>query len=268
MTKVKATLDFKQFLLYLIAIPGLFVVALRGLGGITRSIAPDLPIDIRTIIVELLITIPIFLVFRKVILQGEKHFLTKLRFFFCFLYLGIPFLIHAGMNIWGHEIKSGFGNILLAVLAAFTVGLCEELIFRGVIFNKLQVILSGRKNVFLISALVSSCVFGLIHYENLLEQTFIGTTMQVYFAFGMGLYFCGVYLFAGTLLIPILLHGIVDAGVFLLVSNDTVTATSFNWFYMGLSTAILIIGLILLIVYGRKGPFIKNLSFTIDSDLF
>jgi hypothetical protein len=101
-------------------------------------------------------------------------------------------------------------------------------------------------------------VFGLIHFENLIEQSLIGTTMQVYFAFAIGLCFCGIYLFSGTLLIPILLHGIVDTGVFLLAVNNNATATSFNWVHMALSTAILIIGLVLMIVYEKKGPMAKK----------
>ena len=155
----KKGLDYKQLLLYLIVIPVGFIAALRGLGWLGRTIAPDMSLDIRRIIIELLIAIPVFLIFKQTIQQGEKHILTPLRFLFCFLYLGIPFFVHAGMNIFGHEIKSGFANILLAVLGAFAVALCEELIYRGVIFNKVQELLSGRKNVFLISALLSSCVF-------------------------------------------------------------------------------------------------------------
>ena len=84
--------------------------------------------------------------------------------------------------------------------------------------------------------------------------------MQVYFAFAIGLFFSGIYLFSGTLLIPILLHGIVDAGVFLLAVNSNATATSFNWVHMALSTAILIIGLVLLIIYEKKGPMTKRIS--------
>ena len=37
-------------------------------------------------------------------------------FLFCFLYPGIPFFVQTGMNIFSHEIKSGFGNILFAVM--------------------------------------------------------------------------------------------------------------------------------------------------------
>lgn len=254
MIEIKRNLDCKQLLLYLIVIPLCFIVTLRGLGWAVKANAPDLSLDIRTIIVELLIAVPVFLAFRKTIMQGEKHILTLPRFLFCFLYLGIPFFFHAGMNIFGHEIKSGFGNVLFAGVGAFSVGLCEELIFRGVIFNKLQELLSGRKNVFLVSALVSSCVFGLVHFENLIEQTFISTVMQVYFAFATGLCFCGIYLFSRTLLIPILLHGIVDTGVFLLIVNDNETAVSLDWMKMGLSTAILIIGLVLMIIYEKKDP--------------
>ena len=250
--------DLKQMLLYLVVIPLCFIAALRGLGWISRVVAPDLSLDVRRIIIELLIAIPVFLLFKQTIAAGEKHILTVLRFLFCFLYLGIPFLVQAGMNIFGHEIRSGFANIVFTVLGAFSVGLCEELFYRGVIFNKVQALLSGRKSVFLVSALLSSCVFGLTHFENLIEQSLIGTVMQVYYAFGMGLCFCGIYLFSGTLLIPILLHGIVDAGSFLLLVNRDAKATSFNWVTVGLSTLDLVVGLVLLIIYEKKGAMAKK----------
>ena len=248
----KRGLNYEQIILYLIVIPIGFIAVLRGLGWICRTIAPDLSVDISRIIIELLIAVPVFLVFKQTIQQGEKHILTPLRFLFCFLYLGIPFLVHAGMNIFGHEIQTGFANVLPAVLGAFAVAFCEELIFRGVIFNKVQGLLSGRKNVFLIAALLSSCAFGLVHFGNLIEQSLIGTVMQVYFAFATGLCFCGIYLFSGTLLVPILLHGIVDTGSFLLVENADATAASFDWIKMGLSTLILVIGLVLLIIYEKR----------------
>lgn len=258
MSENKKSLDHKQLLLYLIVIPVGFIAALRGLGWLSRTAVPDMSQDIRRILIEMLIAVPVFLLFKQTIQQGEKHILTPLRFLFCFLYLGIPFFVHAGMNIFGNEIKSGFGNILLTALGAFAVGLCEELIYRGVIFNKMQELLSGRKNIFLVSALLSSCVFGLTHLGNLIEQSLIGTAMQVYFAFATGLCFCGIYLFSGTLLVPILLHGIVDTGSFLLITNKDATAVSFDWIKMGMSTLILAIGLVLLIIYEKKGPMSKK----------
>ncbi len=64
--------DYKQLLLYLILIPICFIAALRGLGWLIKAVAPDLSLNIRNIIVELIIAIPVYLIFRKIILQGEK----------------------------------------------------------------------------------------------------------------------------------------------------------------------------------------------------
>ena len=254
----KKGLDYKQLFLYLIVIPIGFIAVLRGSGWLSRTIAPDLSLDIRRIIIELLIAVPVFLTFKQTIQQGEKHILTPLRFLFCFLYLGIPFLVQAGMNIFGHEIKNGLSDILRSILAALMVGLCEELVFRGVVFNKLQVVFSGARNLYLISALLSSCSFGLVHLVNALDQSWIGTITQVYFAFATGMCFCGIYLFSGTLWIPVLLHGITDASTFLLVVNENATAASFDWIKLGLATLNLFIGLVLLIIYEKKGPMSKK----------
>ena len=85
MSENKKPLDYKQLLLYLILIPLCFIVALRGLGWAIKTIAPDLSLNIRNMIVDLIIAIPVFLIFRKTIRQGEKHILTVPRFLFCFL---------------------------------------------------------------------------------------------------------------------------------------------------------------------------------------
>jgi hypothetical protein len=57
---------------------------------------------------------------------------------------------------------------------------------------------------------------------------------------------------------PVHSSNIVDTGVFMLAVNNNATATSFNWVHMALSTAILIIGLVLMIVYEKKGPMAKK----------
>ena len=111
---------------------------------------------------------------------------------------------------------------------------------------------SGRKNAFILATIISSVAFAMIHFFNLFEQTLIGTIMQVYFALAIGVCYVGIYMLSGTLLIPVLLHGIVDAGVFLLVTDNNAVANSVNWIQMGLSTLILVEGIVLVIIFQKK----------------
>lgn len=88
-------------------------------------------------------------------------------------------------------------------LAIFTLGLsvaagvCEELIFRGYLLQALT------EHVGLTFAvLISSALFGLCH----LYQGFF----HVIRTFVIGIIFCLIYIFSETLIIPIILHVIVD----------------------------------------------------------
>ena len=92
----KKGLDCKQLLLYLIVIPVGFIAALRGLGWLSLTIAPDMSLNIRRIIIELLIAVPVFLIFKHTIQQGEKHILTPLRFLSAFFILGFLSLFMPG----------------------------------------------------------------------------------------------------------------------------------------------------------------------------
>lgn len=95
-------------------------------------------LQVAYIAVELLIALVVYWTFRKTIRLGEKHILTVSRFLFCFLYLGIPCLAHFGMNLLGGNLKKGFAEVLIAAFRGLSVGVCEELVFRGLSFNKLQ----------------------------------------------------------------------------------------------------------------------------------
>ena len=97
----------------------------------------------------------------------------------------------------------GVGALSLYLLHYVLVAAAEELTFRGLVFSVLT-----KKYSFLISALISSFLFGIIHYGNLVnpDQTFDGITSQVILAFGIGMYFCGSLLRSGSLIAPIVIH--------------------------------------------------------------
>ena len=86
------------------------------------------------------------------------------------------------------------------------VGALEELIFRGGLLNTM--IRAGRQTTsgLYAAAALSSLVFALCHYMNLVYTPFLETTVQVYNAFCLGLLFCAVYLRCKNLWVCVSLH--------------------------------------------------------------
>ena len=77
--------------------------------------------------------------------------------------------------------------------------------------------------------------------------------MQVYYAFAAGLCFCGIYLFSRTLIIPILLHCIVDMCHFLPVMDKmTTNEGAVNLMGIAFTTILLIEGLVLVLIHQRN----------------
>jgi membrane protease YdiL (CAAX protease family) len=92
------------------------------------------------------------------------------------------------------------------LLAGFT----EEMCVRGLMFPLIVKANNNRRQIILISALLSSIIFGLLHYSNLKNQpgNFEGITSQVVFGFAIGMYFCGLLLRTENILVPAVMHGL------------------------------------------------------------
>jgi membrane protease YdiL (CAAX protease family) len=83
------------------------------------------------------------------------------------------------------------GGICVVLLGGIIVPVCEEIIFRGVVF---QGFLS--KTPFWVASIASSLIFALMHME-------ISSVLPI---FAMGMIFCYSYKKSGSLLVPIAIH--------------------------------------------------------------
>lgn len=101
---------------------------------------------------------------------------------------------------------------LILIITAVMIGICEEFIWRRVIFSKLlQAWQASAKGVYG-AVIVSSVLFGLCHYMNMLYggQSFQQTTNQVINAVCMGVFLAGLYYRFGRMIVPIGIHFISD----------------------------------------------------------
>ena len=88
---------------------------------------------------------------------------------------------------------------LLFALVALSAGVCEEIVFRAWLLNLLH---DWTRLTGWTLAIVAALIFGVAHYYQGVAGVLV-TSM-------LGLFFCGVYVGSGTLLLPIAIHTLVD----------------------------------------------------------
>ncbi len=106
-----------------------------------------------------------------------------------------------------------FDLLPLLALESLLIGVFEEVAFRGVLFPVLLEKRRGTRRGIFLTTVVSSALFGLIHFANLMEGAgFGGTVLQVGYSFLIGGMCAIVLLKTGNLLLCVLLHGVYDFG--------------------------------------------------------
>ena len=135
--------------------------------------------------------------------------------------LAWPVLIVVAWNIVYHLMEgAGFvaaSAIPGAILAGLAPGLFEEVIFRGIIIDKLR---ASGKGVWY-SLIVSALLFALVHLTNIVGMSLANVLVQVAYSLVIGLFLGAVYLASDDIAAVILAHASID------ISNQ-IFATSPN----------------------------------------
>ena len=145
-------------------------------------------------------------------------------------------------NLWGGvSLRYDAITSVMAVLSFLLVGVAEEIIFRGFLFNGMRK--TGRLTVAIV---VSAITFGMGHIVNLLTgHATAETLVQMIFAVAWGFLFTFAYLKGGSLLPCIAIHGLIDA--FSVFARDNAAA---DWAYIIATVVIAVI----YCLYLRKQP--------------
>jgi membrane protease YdiL (CAAX protease family) len=114
-----------------------------------------------------------------------------------------------------HTLKfSGPFALLLAMLVYAAVGLTEEVCCRGILLSVWQQYFQKHKNAKMKAALISSIIFGAVHFINLANgfsvSNIIYTFSQIFFAAMYGMFFAALMFKTKSLWFCALLHGIID----------------------------------------------------------
>ncbi|MCF6161054.1 CPBP family intramembrane glutamic endopeptidase [Furfurilactobacillus milii] len=106
-------------------------------------------------------------------------------------------------------VRSRTGKFWLALATLIFVGITEEFTFRGLLLPLASKLGSARHQLW-VGVLTSSILFGLAHSVNILHQSLPITAFQMLSAFSLGVLLAAIYLRTGSLIFPILLHGLND----------------------------------------------------------
>ena len=154
----------------------------------------------------------------------------------------LPMWVLSTGNLWGGVgVRYDAVTTVIAVLSFLLVGVAEEIIFRGFLFNGMR-----RTGSLTVAVVVSAITFGMGHIVNLLTgHATMETLVQVLFAVAWGFLFTFAYLKSGSLLPCIVIHGLIDA--FSVFSRDNEIA---HWAYIVATVAATLV----YCLYLRKQP--------------
>lgn len=92
------------------------------------------------------------------------------------------------------------------------IGIFEELLFRGIVFPLLILHFAGKNKPVLKAVILSSIIFGFIHFVGILRnpEIFLGVLNTVIFASGIGFFMAVFFLKTRNILAPAFLHFLID----------------------------------------------------------
>lgn len=121
------------------------------------------------------------------------------------------------------SVTAGAGDIVLYLFMSLSVGLLEELIFRGIVLPLCMIRLKGKKHALFWSVALSSAIFGGMHLINLLSGNVGGVLLQVGYSFLIGGMCAAATVKAGCVYPAIVLHAVYNAGGLLIGTLGTGT---------------------------------------------
>ncbi len=130
----------------------------------------------------------------------------------------IPMLIITALIFLGNlnELHNAtIGNLINALLLCAFVGIAEEFMCRGWVQNEFIERYGYDKKHIILSIVLSSCIFGIIHLTNIVSQDIFTTLIQVLQAASIGFMFGSIYYKTKNIWTVAFLHGIYDFSIFL-----------------------------------------------------
>lgn len=169
---------------------------------------------------------------------------------------GMPIIVIAAFVLIVNVVKIfidgnlNIPNFISLVLVSISIGIAEELIFRGWLQNEIMNKCGDNKKGILITILVSGLLFGLFHLINVLSgQDLFTSIIQVIQTSAIGILFCSVYYTSRNIWSLIFLHSFYDFSVLLGEVNSYKDCINNTDVSMIVNIITLIISLLFAIIY-------------------
>uniref|UniRef100_UPI00384E1993 CPBP family intramembrane glutamic endopeptidase n=1 Tax=Lentilactobacillus parafarraginis TaxID=390842 RepID=UPI00384E1993 len=137
------------------------------------------------------------------------------------------------------------------MLMAFSAGMCEEFIFRGLLLSACLEIFSRSNLKYTLTACLSALFFGMFHFVNALHQPIGATIQQVIYACVLGMLLAAVRISTNTMGWVVLLHWLYDASAGLSV-NTSATGTGLWAPFLIFWGLLLLVALLFMISYDHS----------------
>lgn len=195
------------------------------LNRLINSILP------RIITAAALLGVMIALGLKKVLLPDFKRITKHLLWCIpCFLVVLANFPFTAVFGGSAKILRSDL--IALFVLECLSIGLMEELLFRGLLQDTLTKLFESKPHGGIITVIVTSAAFGLIHLFNLFAGAGFGATiLQVGYSFLIGAMLSAVIMKTGDIWLCVIIHAAFDFGGNLITELGT-GAFQDLWFWI------------------------------------
>lgn len=208
-----------------------FAISMPLIWGATYPLLYKLPFNwasaIKYTLTLLAVIVICFCVYRKIpfTLQCKGIFKGLLTF-------GLVGLICAVMAfIFSYDtpdMTPSVSTVIGFILYNLAIAVSEEFLFRGAIFTQMLDSWKNKKGFIWAAIIVSSVIFGLRHFLNLItkQNAVITTVGQVLFTFMAGFYLCAVYLRTRNIWVCIIIHFLEDffTGFWAMVSTSAAVA--------------------------------------------
>lgn len=193
-------------------------------------------------------------IFKSKFSRRETMFVT-IPFVLYIFYIGSTLLL---VNIFQEAPLIPIDDSLCLILLYLFVGVFEEFLIRGLSLNILIDKFGNNKKGIWLSVIISSVLFGIIHFANLTTgASFQGVLIQVIAASFLGIYLSSIYLRSGSVWTTAILHGVYDLAVSipnLFNTSEFVDSTTqygesisnYNWFSV-LFSFVFVLGAIFLL---------------------
>lgn len=179
--------------------------------------------------------------------EKRMNFLESLKICLPIVILSILVFL---ANVTSLDLKNNIPNIISVIFYSISIGLFEEIFFRGIILNELLENYSTTKKETIVSIVLSGIIFGAVHLTNLLAgQDLLSTIMQFIQSMSIGILFATSYYLSKNIWALIFLHSFYDFSLLLGDVNLVTECSYVDNVPFSITASSIIVSIILSLIY-------------------